>query len=560
MDVTTVPELLQAAFQRHHKADAFRIKRDGRWESISMHSALARAEALSAALRAKGVIPGDRVAILSESRLEWVIADMAILCMGAVTVPIYPSLPANQVAPLLADAGCVAVFVSNREQKAKVEASRAVTPSLKSVWCFEEDAPPWPSGPGAQGSDPKVQPRIGPDTLASIIYTSGTTGTPKGVMLTHGNLTSEAVLALKAMSILASDTYLSFLPLSHVFERCSGLYTMLLAGATIAYAESPERMAANLLEIRPTILLAVPRFYEKLLARAVEVSEAMGFPRANLSRWGRKVAMEWAELRDAKRPVPPLLAIQHAVAGFLVYARLRSRLGGRVRLQVSGGAALHREIGLFFYGAGMPIFQGYGLTETSSGVSVNRFESFRIGTVGPLFDRAEVKIADDGEILVRGPMVTKGYWNRPQETADAIKDGWFYTGDIGALDPDGHLRITDRKKDLIATSGGKKVPPQMIEDALKSSPKILEALVLGEGRKYIAALIVPASGVTREEVSAEVERVNSGLAQFEKVKKFELIPDDLSVENGALTPSLKIKRKVVADRHQDLIARLFDGA
>ncbi len=578
MDATTIPDLLREALQRHQKRDAFLIRRGDRWEPVAMASVAARVELLISALRVRGIAHGDRVAILSESRLEWALVDMAILSVGAVTVPIYPSLPANQVAPLLADAGCVAAFVSNRDQKGKIEASRAVAPSIRWIWCFDEEALPEAGGgerrgdnavpgarsasaPGAQPAiGPAAEPAIGPDTLASIIYTSGTTGTPKGVMLTHGNLTSEATLALRAMAVNSRDIYLSFLPLSHVLERCSGLYTMIQAGATIAYAESPDRMPVNLLEVRPTILIAVPRFYEKLEARAIEVSESMGFPRANLSRWGRKVALEWAERRDSRAAVSLGLSFQHALAGFLVYARLSGRLGGRVRLRVSGGAALHREIALFFYGVGMPIFEGYGLTETSSAICVNRFESFRIGTVGPLFETIEVKIAGDGEILVRGPVVMKGYWNRPQDTAAALQDGWFYTGDIGALDPDGHLRITDRKKDLIATSGGKKVAPQMIEDALKVSPKIQEALVLGEGRKYIAALIVPAKGATREEVAAEVDRVNSGLAQFEKVKRFELIPDDLSVENGSLTPSLKVKRKVVADRHQDLIARLFDGA
>jgi long-chain acyl-CoA synthetase len=251
------------------------------------------------------------------------------------------------------------------------------------------------------------------------------------------------------------------------------------------------------------------------------------------------------------------LALQHAVAHALVYRKLGSRLGGRLRLRVSGGAALNREVALFFYGVGQPIHEGYGLTETASAISVNRFGDQRIGTVGTPFDEIEVKIAEDGEILVKGPVVMKGYWNRPEETAKALEGGWFHTGDIGTIDPDGHIRITDRKKDIIVTSGGKKVAPQLIENALKESPRVHEVLVLGEGRKYIAALIVPEGSATREEIAPDVERVNSGLANFEKIRRFEVIPNDLSVANGTLTPSLKLKRQAVADKHRDLIQRLF---
>jgi long-chain acyl-CoA synthetase len=437
-----------------------------------------------------------------------------------------------------------------------MESVRGQLPSLKWIWCFDEE--PLPEEDRG-GGEPEASP-AGASAVATIIYTSGTTGEPKGVMLTHGNMASEAVLALRAMTIRSTDVYLSLLPLSHIFERCSGLYTMLLGGATIAYSESLDKVPANLLEVRPTIVLAVPRFYEKLLARVFEVSEAAGFPRANIARWGRKVGIEWATLSDARKPVPGPLAFAHSIANMLVYSVIAERLGGRLRLRVSGGAPLNRDVSLFFYGAGQPIFEGYGLTETSSAICVNRFGRFRIGTVGPLFDRIEVKIAEDGEILVMGPVVMKAYWNRPTETAEALADGWFHTGDIGTMDPDGHLRITDRKKDLIVTSGGKKVAPQPLENALKSSPKIREALVLGDRKKFIAALIVPAPGATHEEIAAEVDKVNSTHASFEKIKRFELIPDDLTIENGFLTPSLKVKRKAVAERHRDLIERLFEGA
>ncbi len=566
MAVRTLPDLLRHALEAHNKSDAFLVRREGAWHPISMTTVMERAGAVMAALRARGVAAGDRVVILAESRIEWALADMAIVSLGAVTVPIYPTLPAVQIAPLLVDCGCVGAFASSKEQREKLESVRAQAPALRWIWCFDEEPLPesgagegrQPGGAGAGTAAAAGGPN--PDDLASIIYTSGTTGIPKGVMLTHANVVAEAVLSLDAMALETTDAYLSFLPLSHIFERCNGLYTMLYAGATIAYSESLDRVAANLLEVRPTIIMAVPRFYEKLLDRATDASDAAGFPKRQMFRWGRKVAVEWARLRDERRSIPLSLALQHAIAGILVYSKLAHRLGGRVRLRVSGGAPLNREVALFFAGAGQAIHEGYGLTETSSAICVNRFENHRIGTVGPVFDKVEVRIAEDGEILVRSPLIMKGYWNRPEETAAALKDGWFHTGDIGAVDPDGHLRITDRKKDLIVTSGGKKVAPQIVEAALKSSPRIQEAVVLGEGKKYIGALIVPSEGATREEVAAEVNRANATLAQFEQVKKFELIPNDLTVENGYLTPSLKVKRRAVADRYRELIERLFVGA
>ena len=553
MDVRTVPELLRRAAERHPKPDAFCIKREGRWIRMPLDHILRRAALVMRALRERGVKRGDRVVILAESSIEWVIADVAILTIGAVTVPVYPTLPASQIAPLIADSESRGALTSTPELKSKLEAAGMAASTLEWIWCWKDE--PFPE-PGAEaytlGADAP-----GPEDLASIIYTSGTTGVPKGVMLTHANIVAQALLSLKAMSVRNDDVYLSFLPLSHVFERCSGLYTMIDAGATITYAESIDRMAANLLECRPTIMLAVPRFYEKFYSRVMEVSSAAGPPTAPLFAWARQVAIAWATRKNELKGVGVGLALQHALAGVLVYQKLGARLGGRLRLRVSGGAALNREVALFFYGVGQPIHEGYGLSETASAISVNRFGDQRIGTVGTPFDEIEVKIAGDGEILVKGPVVMKGYWHRPEETAKALEGGWFHTGDIGTIDSDGHIRITDRKKDILVTSGGKKVAPQKLENALKESPRIHEVLVLGEGRKYIAALIVPEGAATREEIAPDVERVNSGLANFEKIRKFEIIPNDLSVANGTLTPSLKLKRQAVADKHRDLIQRLF---
>ncbi len=555
MDVRTAPDLLKYAVEVRRKPNAFLVKREGAWEPVPIDEVAQKVSAMARQLRARGLGKGDRVAILAESRLEWGMADLAILVAGGVTVPIYPSLPANQVAPLLADSGAVGAFTSSAGQRAMLEAARtAGSPGLRWIHVFDEE--PWPAAlPGVV--DPAVP--LHPDDLATIIYTSGTTGSPKGVMLTHGNIVSEVLLALQAMQLRAVDTYVAFLPISHIYERTNGLFTMLYAGVTIAYAESFQALGQNLREVKPTIVLSVPRMYEKVLAGADERAAGAGFPTGPLWRWARRVAIEWATCHVEGRGVPPLLALQHSLAARIVFGKLIAGFGGRTRLRVSGGAALHRDVALFFYGCGLPIFEGYGLTETSSGISVNSFGKHKVGTVGPLFRNIEVKIASDGEILIRGPVVMKGYWQKPEATAEVIRDGWFHSGDIGEMDADGYLRITDRKKDIIVTSGGKKVAPQALEGALKASPRIAEALVVGEGEKFIAALIAPAEGATREQIAEEVERINASLAQFEQIRKFALIPNDLTVESGLMTPSLKLKRKAVIERHRDVVAGLFAG-
>ncbi len=378
-------------------------------------------------------------------------------------------------------------------------------------------------------------------------------------MLTHRNLVSNAVGALTMFDLGPTDVHLSFLPLNHIFERTAGYNIMLYAGATIAYAESIEKAAANLVEVRPTLLLAVPRFFEKLIERIFEVAKSAGFPRDVMAFWGRDVAIAWAAAKCAGRTPSPWVRVQHAIANAVVYPELRKRLGGRIRFCFSGGAPLPREAGLFFYGVGMPIVEGYGLSETSPIIAMNTEKHYRLGTVGQVIPGLEVKIAEDGEILVKGPSVMKGYWNKPAETAEAIENGWFHTGDIGELDSEGYLKITDRKKDLLVTSGGKKVAPQPIQNALKKSPRILEAIVVGEGRKYVSALIVPADGATREAIQADVEAVNKELASYETIKRFELIPNDLTVENGALSQKMEVKRKVASERYRDVIERMYAG-
>jgi long-chain acyl-CoA synthetase len=557
MDVRTIPDLLRHALE-HQKPDAFLVKREGLWEPVTIADFAARVHAVAGDLVARGVKHGDRVAILSENRIEWAVADQAILAIGGVCVPIYATLPPDHVGPLLADSGAVGAFVSNEAQRSKVEAVRAGAPGLKWVVVFDEWLPEAGASVVGTSAAGATKPP-GPDDLATIIYTSGTTGAPKGVMLTHGNLVSNAVASLTTLDLGRTDVHLSFLPLNHIFERTAGYNVMLYAGATIAYAESIEKAAANLMEVRPTILLAVPRFYEKLIERIMEVAKAAGFPRDEMARWGRDVALAWAARKLDRGVVPPGLALQHALANVLVYPVLRGRLGGRIRYCFSGGAALPREIGLFFYGVGMPIVEGYGLSETSPIITMNTPKHYKLGTVGRPIPGVELRIAEDGEILVRGPSVMKGYWNRPEETAAALEGGWFHTGDIGEVDGDGYLRITDRKKDLIVTSGGKKIAPQPIQNALKKSPRILEAIVVGDGRKYATALIVPAGGATREAVQADVDEVNKGLASYESIKRFELIANDLSVANGSLSQKMEVKRRVVSDRYRDLIEKMYRG-
>ncbi|HEY3155989.1 MAG TPA: long-chain fatty acid--CoA ligase [Candidatus Eisenbacteria bacterium] len=554
MDVRTVPDLLRHALEVHRKPDAFLVKREGLWVPVSIDSFANQVRARAADLTRRGVVRGDRVAIFSENRIDWAVADQAVLSIGAVCVPIYATLPADHVGPLLADCGAVGAFVSSEAQRAKVESVRPQTPGLKWVVSFDVDGAPQAGSPAAPAATPP-----GPDDLATIIYTSGTTGVPKGVMLTHGNLVSNALASLTALDLGPTDVHLSFLPLNHIFERTAGYNVMVYAGATIAYAESIEKAAANLMEVRPTLLLAVPRFYEKLIDRIMEVAKAAGFPRDVMAVWGRNVAQKWAALKLGGRPIPPGIALQHALANVLVYPVLRRRLGGRIRYCFSGGAALPREIGLFFYGVGMPVMEGYGLTETSPVIAVNTEKRYKLGTVGCPIPGVDVRIAEDGEILVRGPSVMKGYWNRSEETATALEGGWFHTGDIGEIDADGFLRITDRKKDLIVTSGGKKIAPQPIQNALKKSPRILEAIVVGDGRKYATALIVAANGATREAIAADVDSVNKTLASYETIKRFELIPNDLTVENGSLSQKLEVKRRVISDRYRDLIEKMYHG-
>ena len=593
----TLTELFFGASDRYRdRAVALRVKRGGRWLPISYAELVEQVRNAAAALRDLGIAPGDRVAILSENRPEWAITDYACLACRSADVPVYPTLPAKQVEYLLRDSGAVAVCVSNRTQLDKIGEIRASLPALRHVITFE----PGLDGPGVLGFEALLARgraardrwpawreealRVTPDDLATIIYTSGTTGEPKGVMLTHGNIASNVAACLPILPMTDRDECLSLLPLSHIFERMAGHYLMFDAGVVINYAESVEAFSANLVETRPTLCCAVPRVYEKVYARALEAAAGASPVRKKLFFWARRAGDLWAERRLAGKPIPVDLRFAHAVADALVFARIRGRVGGRLRYFVSGGAPLAPEIARFFYAAGLTILEGYGLTETSPVITVNTPGHLKLGTVGRPVPGVEVRIAEDGEILTRGPHVMRGYYNKPEATAEALDpDGWLHTGDIGELDGEGYLRITDRKKDLIVTAGGKKVAPQPIEGLLKLNKFIANAVLLGDRRKFPIALLVPnydrleawarEAGLrweTREELvarpevedqmAAEARKNLRDLAQFEVPKRFLVLPRDFSIENGELTPKLSVRRRVVEQHYAPRIEAAYAEA
>ncbi|HJR35323.1 MAG TPA: long-chain fatty acid--CoA ligase [Gemmatimonadales bacterium] len=575
---------------------ALRHKQEGRWLQISYAELLERVHAVSAGLLDLGLVPGDRVALLSENRPEWAITDYACLAARCADVPVYPSLPAKQIEYILRDAGAVAVCVSTRAQLDKILEIRGSLPGLREVIAFDKGLEGdgvlgfealMTRGRAARGKWPAWREdalKAVPDDLATLIYTSGTTGEPKGVMLTHGNITSNVEASCLALDVADGDECLSLLPLSHIFERMAGHYLMFQSGVVISYAESIEAVPRNLVEVRPTICCAVPRLYEKIYAGALEAASLGPALKKKIFFWARRVGEEWTRRTLAGKVIPFDLRMARAVADRLVFRKIRARLGGRLRFFISGGAPLAVEIAEFFYGAGVPILEGYGLTETSPVISVNTPERIKLGTVGQPLPGVEVKIADDGEILTRGPHVMRGYYNKPDATREAITpDGWFRTGDIGVLDAEGFLRITDRKKDIIVTAGGKNVAPQPIEGMLKLNKFISNAVMLGDRKKFPIALLVPnferleawareknLKWSTREELAArpeveeflasEAQKSLRDVAHFELPKRFLILPRDFSIEAGELTPKLSVRRRIVEERHAEQIAALYADA
>lgn len=571
---------------------ALRSKRESRWTDVSHRELAERVQDLSVGLIELGVAPGDKVALLSENRPEWAIADFACLAARCTDVPIYPTLPAKQVEYILRDSSAVAILVSTASQLDKVLAARARLPLLRHIISFDAGRRPGvlgldavaAMGRAARARHPEWRTRAleaQADDLATLIYTSGTTGDPKGVMLTHRNIASNVTTALSLFDFGPSDECLSFLPLSHIFERMFGHYSMFHAGVVINYAESFDTVPADMVARRPTIVAAVPRLYEKIYGHMLEGVRSSGPPRQRIFEWARRIGAAWANLTIAKKHVPMSLAVKHALADRLVFARLRARTGGRIRLFISGGAPLSAEIARFFYAAGMPVVEGYGLTETSPVIAVNTLARLKLGTVGRPMPGVEVRIAPDGEILTRGPHVMKGYFNKPGDTDETIDpDGWLHTGDIGTLDSDGFLSITDRKKDLIVTAGGKNIAPQPIENLARRNKFVSNAVLLGDRRPFPIMLVVPnidslrmwaahqriaekdpelllALPEVRKKIEREVRKTLRDLAQFEMPKKLLLLSEEFSMETGELTPKLSVRRKVVEERYREAIESLY---
>ncbi len=591
MNVETISQIFLNTTRTYVKPALLMVKKQGRYTPISTAEFESTVRAISMGLRSLGLAAGDKLILLSENRPEWVMTDFATLCQGAATVPIYTSLMPEQVKYIINDSDARFVVCSNRELLAKVEAVRAELPLVKQVIMFEEDAPAgvmtlselMHRGRELDGRDPGLFERtalsVKPDDLASIVYTSGTTGVPKGVMLSHGNFVSNTKALDARVEFTDRDTILSFLPLSHVLERMT-TFSFLYKGATIAFAESIETVADNLVEVRPTIMISVPRLFDKFYARVMDNVLAQSALKKKIFFWALKTGKKHVWKRFRKEPVPFGLRFRKRLADKLVFSKIAARTGGRVRFFVSGGAPLSADVAEFFYAAGITILEGYGLTETAPVLTFNDFENVKLGTVGIPVPGVEIKIAPDGEILARGPNVMKGYYKKEDETREALEGGWFHTGDIGYIDPDGFLVITDRKKDIIVTAGGKNVAPQPIENQLKTNPYIQNAVVVGAGRKFISALIVPdfeklelyarARGLQfagRKELLSDpgiadfmLEQVNQAtpnLASFERIKKVALLDRDFEQDLGELTPTLKNRRSVIEKRFKDVIDALY---
>jgi long-chain acyl-CoA synthetase len=592
--VSSVPGLCLTAALNHGKQDALSHKIGSEWINISAETFVERVRNVALGLAELGIKPGDRIALLSENRPEWSIADLAILSLGAINVPIYTTQAVDQIRYILTDSGARAIFVSNRKLFKHAQEALAGLDFLERIIFFDasgyqdiERSTTLESLEKAGQERARNKPAafaaylnaIRPDDLATIIYTSGTTGEPKGVMLTHANFVSNVLSITGGLPISSSDIALSVLPLSHIFER-TGFYIFCCAGVSVYYTASFDQVAENLREVRPTVMTAVPRLFEKVYQKIVKKGFSQkGWKRRVFVR-SLEVGQRYAEAKDKGKLVGPALAFQQSMASRLVFSKWREGVGGRLRYFVSGGAPLSPALSYAFLAAGIPILQGYGATETCI-VSANRPDNNQVGSVGLPFKGIEVRIADDGEILLRGPNVMRGYYGHPEETASVLSNEWFATGDVGHLDKEGHLYITDRKKDLFKLSNGKYVAPQQIESLLKQSEFVSQIVVVGAGRKQPAALIVPEWEAVRQALSdagekfpseraalakfpgaikvvqSDVALLTKELADYERIRRIALLSDEFTIDRGELTPTLKVKRRVIDEKFGDLIEELY---
>ena len=581
------------------KPDLLLIKQGGKWNPISTMEFMDRVKAVSSALENLGVKQGGRVALLSENRPEWSIVDFACQCYGAVLVPIFPTMVTDQVAYLLKDSGATVAFTSTSEQAAKIlaakETSEPVKQTLKHVIVFEASSlagtTPYAgvveTGRAAYAADPLVFEKRAdarqPSDLATLIYTSGTTGEPKGAMLTQSNFVSNALAGASILPFDSSVVALSFLPLSHVFERCIE-YCYYYRCATIAYAESIDKLRDNLSEVNPHIFGAVPRVYEKVYGRVQENLAKSSLVKQKLFAKAIETGKRVTALRAERRTPGFALALEHFVYERLVYRKVRAALGSRFQFAISGGAPLAKELAEFFWAVGIEIYEGYGLTETSPVIAVACPSAWRLGTVGKILPGVECRIAPDGEILTRGPHVMKGYFNKPKETAEAIdEEGWLHTGDIGRIDEDGFLMITDRKKEILVNSNGKNVAPAPIEGFLKGHPFVSLPVLIGDRRKFLSCLFVPnfeklASWAKENGLGslpmenlveeprvlalfqAAVDKWNVGKPHEMLINRFAILPRDLTIESGELTPTLKVKRRIIDQHFKHLIDEMYEAA
>ncbi|MBE0460653.1 MAG: long-chain fatty acid--CoA ligase [Candidatus Aminicenantes bacterium] len=589
--IETIPQLFLNTVKSYLKNNLLLYKEQGRYVPISTKEFSDYVQNLSLGLRDLGIKKGNKLILLSENCPNWVITDLANLCLGGITVPIYPSLTPDQIKYIIEDSDAEVVMCSSPELWQKIQLIKHDLTKVKHYIVFFKDSPEevftleqiMERGEKVSKENPGLFEgmalKVEPEDVASILYTSGTTGLPKGVILTHKNFISNIEATLSVFDITYKDTALSFLPLSHVLERMV-VFCYLYTGASIAFAESLDTLAENLLEIRPNIMVSVPRVFEKIYSKVIDNVLSSSPLKRKIFYWAVNVAKKCAERKLKKQPVPRSLKLKVGIANKLVFSKVLEKTGGRVRFFVSGGAPLAKDIAEFFYSIGLLILEGYGLTETSPVVSANTFDNMRFGSVGKTISGVEVKIAQDGEILVKGPNVMKGYYKKEEETREAFEGGWFHTGDIGHIDEDGFLVITDRKKDLIVTSGGKNVAPQPIENILKTSPYISNAVVIGDRRRFMSALIVPdfekleeyarfnnipfnshTDLVKNDEIirfiESEVDCRTPSLSSYEKIKKIALLDREFEIEKEEITPTLKVKRNIVEEKYKDLIDAFY---